>query len=378
MRAKVGWRGTGAAAVVATGALLGGLLVARPAAGATVAYEIVAAGSPQYFTVTSTVTSLRVTLDGASGGDGESATPQGPGALGGLGAEVSARIVMGHGIRVGDQLALYPGLKGSSVDYGNPLAGGAGGPGTPGQGAGGGQGGGGSGLYDVTSHRWLLVAGGGGGASGTGAYDSGGVPGANADAPGRSSRDGTGGSLNAPCPEFGADGARLVGRAGGASGSGLFDGGGGGGGGGCYGGSGGAAGGFGAAGGSGAGGRSWNFAEAFDVTHALAPRGNGLVKLVITLYHEPPPTILSPDHFDLTVGQPVVADFVSAGTPPPDLHVSGTFPPGVSFSIPLFSGRGEIRGIPAPGSEGTYQITIRAKNDFGEATQTFSLIVHAP
>ena len=309
-------------------ALVTGLLAASPAAGAIVDYEVVAAGSPTYFTVTANVTSLRFTVDGASGGSGESATPQGSGAPGGLGAEVSARIVMGRGIRVGDVLALYPGTKGGSPDSGNPLAGGRGGPGTPSQGAGGGGGGGGSGVLDMTSHRWLLVAGGGGGASGTGAYDAGGMPGGDADAPGRSSRDGSGGALNAGCPELDANPALLSGGAGGASGAGLLDGGGGGGGGGCYGGSGGAAGGFGSSGGSGGGGRSWNFYAALDVTRGLAPRGNGLVKLVVSIYREPAPTILSPDHFDCTVGQPVVDDFVASGTPPPDLHVSGTFPKG--------------------------------------------------
>ena len=359
-------------------AALAGAGAPAPADAAVVAYEIVAAGSPEYYVVQKDVTSLYVELSGASGENGQDAQPQGAGGEGGLGGTISGRITMGHGIRVGDLLAIYPGMRGGQSQAGNPLAGGRGGPGTPGQGAGGGAGGGGSGLYDTTTGRWLLVAGGGGGGSGTGSYDSGGVPGGGADAPGRSSRDGRGGAAGGGCPELGADQALLAGGGGGPSGTALFNGGGGGGGGGCFGGGGGAAGGFGVAGGGGGGGRSWNFAEALDVARGTAGRGNGLAKLVVSRYQEPVPTILSPDRFDLSVGQPVVDDFVSSGTPPPDLHVSGAFPSGVRFSIPPFSGRGEIRGIPEAGSEGTYRVTITATNDFGSTSQTFELVVHPP
>jgi hypothetical protein len=84
---------------------------------------------------------------------------------------------------------------------------------------------------------------------------------------------------------------------------------------------------------------------------------------------------LSPDHFNLTVGQPVFADFVSEGKPPPELLVSGTFPSGVTFHSPAFSGKGEIRGTPATGSQGNYKVTITARNDQGSVTQTIDLIV---
>ncbi len=370
------WRNATLAATGVAAASLAALAAPTAADASIDTYALVVAGSPSTFVVGKDVTSLSVELAGASGQDGQGATPQGPGGTGGLGGTISGRIVMGHGISVGDVLAIYPGLKGGEDQAGNPLAGGPGGPGTPGQGTSGGSGGGGSGLYNTTTGRWLFVAGGGGGGSGTGSYDYGGVSGGNADTPGDSARDASGGAANAGCPEVGADMARLAGGAGGASGTGLFNGGGGGGGGGCYGGGGGAAGGFSTSGGGGGGGRSWNFAEALDVVRGSAARGNGYVKILVSRYVEPPPTIISPDRFDLTVGQPVVDDFVSSGTPPPDLHVSGTFPRGVTFSIPPFSGRGEIRGIPEAGSEGTYPITVTATNDFGSASQTFVLVVH--
>lgn len=54
----------------------------------------------------------------------------------------------------------------------------------------------------------------------------------------------------------------------------------------------------------------------------------------------------------------------------------GTFPNGVTFSIPLFSGRGEIRGAPEPGSEGRYTFTITARNDWGSVRQDLCLVVH--
>jgi hypothetical protein len=50
----------------------------------------------------------------------------------------------------------------------------------------------------------------------------------------------------------------------------------------------------------------------------------------------------------------------------------------VRFHTPLFSGRGEIRGTPAPGSEGRYPIRIAIRNDWGSDTGLFVLVVQPP
>ena len=330
------------------------------------------------FAVYSNTTQIRFDVKGASGADGQGATPCCAGGTGGAGGEISGTIIMGHGIRAGDILIVYPGLSGNVEQSGNPLAGGPGGNGARYVGGNGGAGGGGSGVFDKTSGQWLLVAGGGGGGSGFGAFYSKGVDGGSADGPGQSSSSGRGGNGGANCPETGADSSALKGGAGGDSTGAKTNGAGGGGGGGCYGGQGGAAGGVGAAGGGGGGGRTWNFAQAQDVVRGPAPNGDGSVEITWDLYSEPAPQIVSPDRFDLTVGQSAVADFVSVGKPPPELLVSGTFPKGVTFRVPLFSGKGEIRGTPEHGSEGTYTITITARNDWGQVKQELTLVVNPP
>ena len=368
--------------VVGIGVILSGVfmydaVIANPAAAAIRSGSIITRDNPSFFNIEPNVTQITFTLLGASGQSGQSGFPNVHGGSPGAGGQISATVTMGHGIRVGDQIELIPGVTGGSSPKGQPvpMSGGPGGSGTPNEGNYGGYGGGGSGVLNVTTGQWLLIAGGGGGGGGPGSYEYDGPSGGAANQPGQSARSATGGSVGGNCPETGANTPAMDGGPGQPSGTALFNGGGGGGGGGCYGGNGGAAGQFGGAGGGGAGGRTWNFAAATNISRELAPIGQGSVEATISLYTEPKPVILSPDHFNLTVGQPVFADFVSEGKPPPELLVSGTFPPGVTFHVPAFSGKGEIRGTPATGSQGNYKVTITARNDQGSVTQTIDLIV---
>ena len=372
------WQVLTAVAVVVVAGVVADVAWPRHAHAAISSLHVSVTDTPSYFAVYANTTQIRFDVRGASGADGQGGFPCCAGGTGGVGGQISATITMGHGIRAGDILVVYPGRSGNSNQAGDPMAGGPGGTGVRFAGGSGGDGGGGSGVFDKTSGQWLLVAGGGGGGSGIGSFELKGVDGGSADAPGQSSSNGRGGDAGANCPETGADPAAMTGGAGGSSTGGLTNGSGGGGGGGCYGGRGGAAGGVGAAGGGGGGGRTWNFAQAQQVVRSQAPRGNGSVDVTWDLYSEPAPQIVSPDRFDLTVGQAALADFVSVGRPPPEILVSGTFPKGVTFSIPLFSGKGEIRGTPEPGSEGTYTITLTARNDWGSVKQELTLVVHPP
>jgi hypothetical protein len=153
--------------------------------------------------------------------------------------------------------------------------------------------------------------------------------------------------------------------------------GGGGGGGGCNGGFGGGTKAVLAAGGGG-GGSSYIYGQATNVTQGLAPAGPGSVLVSITTYEEPPPVIASRDHAVFIAGRPACFDVVGIGSPPPDVLVSGQFPAGSTFRVPLFSGMGEIRGTPTTESVGTYAISLTMRNDWGSASQTLTIDVVAP
>src|SRR6266508_4560839 len=347
-------------------------------------YSMTFTDFPATITVPSNATQVKFVVQGGSGEYGTGVSHLGAwirGGTGGPGGQISATVVVGpYAVRPGDKLRIIPGRSADYVQDERPLTGGPSGgqgglngaqPGGPG-----GWGGGGSGVYVERTHQWLVVAGGGGGGSGASTFAVG-RNGGSASEHGQSSNTSRGGVLGANCPETGADASSLRGSAGGSGSKDKSNGGGGGGGGGCYGGGGGEAGGTLDSGGGGAGGRTWNFADARNVQSGTAPRGGGSVEVILDVYTEPPPKIISPARFDLAVGQPVTANVESEGKPPPHYAVSGTFPAGLRFSY-SFSGIGEIRGTPEPGSEGTYPVRVTAENEWGSDTQNLELVVHAP
>jgi hypothetical protein len=352
--------------------------LARPthAHGSTGTFAVSATSSVQEITVPRTLTHATFVVTGASGENGQNGIPWGTGGAAGVGQRITATIQYGHGIVAGDVLELIPGRRGSREDATRPLAGGRAGAASLTDGTDGGWGGGGSGVYNRTRHRWLVVAGGGAGGGGVATFEPTGRAGGNAGMSGTSSRlPGHGGLAGASCPETSVDAARLRGGAGGNAMNGRSNGGGGGGGGGCYGGAGGTAGAVQGAGGGGGGGRSWNAATARDVSVAPAPAGDGSVEARMTVHRQPPPQIVSPSRIVLTVGAAANFDVVSVGSPPPHLTFDGSFPPGLTMRVPLFSGRGELRGTPAAGSEGEYRIYVVARNDWGADPQMLRIVV---
>ena len=255
-------------------------------------------GTAQDFVVPQGVTSLTLTVDGASGGDGESTSINTPGGAGGHGGRIVETVVV-HG---GQHLRIAPGGAGQAAaapqgaGAGGSASGGASNGGSGGFGDGndtttGGSGGGGGAATEVdllgnpaagVDDQVLAVAAGGGGGGGTGAIVL--YYGGPAGSGGRPAGGGVGGTgPGAGGGGIGGAGAHPYGDSGGSSPS-FSQGGGGGGGGGGYdqatgagAGAGGAAGGFGAgAGGGGGGGRS--FANTVNAVYSTAPStGNGSV-----------------------------------------------------------------------------------------------------
>lgn len=257
-------------------------------------------GVAQDFTVPAGVTALSLTVDGASGGDGESTAITTPGGGGGHGG----RIVETVTVHAGQHLRITPGGAGQAAGapYGAGVGGSASGDASNGGAGGfgdgndtttGGSGGGGGAASEVdllgnpltgVADQVLAVAGGGGGGGGTGAivlYYGG--PGGAGGSPAAAGTGGTG-----PGAGGGGNGGASVRAYGdnGASSPTFSQGGGGGGGGGGYdqasgggAGNGGGAGGAGAGGGGGGGGGR-SFANTLNAAYGTAPAtGSGAVTL---------------------------------------------------------------------------------------------------
>lgn len=298
----------------------------------------------------------------------------------GRGGEIAFSLAYGHGYKANDYLLVYPGPQGGQAGEAARTLKGGDSSDYFDKGADGDFGGAGSGVYNLTQGRWLVIAGGGGGVGGPYLHESGGDGGDAGQAGGKGRVLGepvgaTGGAAGAPCLTPPGPPSSTVGHGEkGLDGVSPESSGGGGGGGGCNG-----AGGGGSkallAGGGGGGGSSYIYGEATNVIRGLAPAGPGSVQVSITTYEEPPPQIISPNKATFVVGQPACFDVIGLGSPPPDVHVSGEFPDGTTFRVPLFSGMGEIRGTPTDASVGTYSITVKMQNDWGSAHQTLTIHV---
>jgi sugar lactone lactonase YvrE len=283
-----------AAVLASAPAIAAAALPARVPHSQTFAYT----GSAQDFVVPQGVTSLTLTVDGASGGGGESTSVNTPGGTGGHGGRIVETVTV-HG---GQHLRIEPGGVGQAAaaplgaGSGGRASGGASNGGSGGFGDGndtttGGSGGGGGAATEVdllgnpavgTDDQVLAVAGGGGGGGGTGAIVL--YYGGPAGDGGRPAGGGVGGTgPGAGGGGLGGVSAHPYGDNGGSSPT-FSQGGGGGGGGGGYdqatgagAGAGGAAGGIGAGGGGGGGGGR-SFANTVNAVYSTAPStGNGSV-----------------------------------------------------------------------------------------------------
>jgi hypothetical protein len=87
------------------------------------------------------------------------------------------------------------------------------------------------------------------------------------------------------------------------------------------------------------------------------------------------PVFTSGDNTTFTVGTPGSFTVTATGTPTPALTESGALPSGVNFKD-NGNGSATLSGTPAPGTTGTYALTIAASNGVGTpANQSFTLTV---
>jgi hypothetical protein len=87
------------------------------------------------------------------------------------------------------------------------------------------------------------------------------------------------------------------------------------------------------------------------------------------------PSITSGNSTTFTPGTNGSFPVTAAGTPTPSLHESGALPSAVTF-VDNGNGTATLSGTPAPGTGGTYPLTITASNGEGsDATQSFTLTV---
>lgn len=87
-----------------------------------------------------------------------------------------------------------------------------------------------------------------------------------------------------------------------------------------------------------------------------------------------PPDITSGPTAAFAVGVSEKVDLTSTGYPAPAFSETGTLPHGLKLTS-----KGVLQGTPAAGSQGTYDITLRASNGIGTpATQDFVVVVEGP
>jgi hypothetical protein len=86
------------------------------------------------------------------------------------------------------------------------------------------------------------------------------------------------------------------------------------------------------------------------------------------------PVITAPASTSATVSSPASVTVKATGSPTPGLSESGALPSGVTFSD-QGTGAGLLSGTPAPGTAGSYPITITAANGNGSATKSLVLSV---
>ncbi len=85
-----------------------------------------------------------------------------------------------------------------------------------------------------------------------------------------------------------------------------------------------------------------------------------------------PPAITSADAATFTIGRDGHVTITTTGYPVPVISWTGPLPTGISFTD-NGNGTATLAGTPAPGTAGTYPLTIDAENGVNDPTQTFTL-----
>ena len=111
-------------------------------------------------------------------------------------------------------------------------------------------------------------------------------------------------------------------------------------------------------------------------TITLKAKGAGTTTQSFTLTVDQPPAITTAASANATIGTAFSFKVKSSGFPVSVLSESGALPSGVTFTAKSNTGNATFSGTPAPGSAGTYDITIDASNGVGSpAAQLFVLTV---
>jgi hypothetical protein len=95
----------------------------------------------------------------------------------------------------------------------------------------------------------------------------------------------------------------------------------------------------------------------------------------LTVVSPSSPAITSASSATFVAGNTSSFTITTTGAPAPTVAVSGTLPAGISFSSG--SGNGQLSGVPAAGTAGSYPLVITASNPQGTVTQNFTLTVAA-
>ncbi len=87
------------------------------------------------------------------------------------------------------------------------------------------------------------------------------------------------------------------------------------------------------------------------------------------------PTVKVATGVTASVGRALLVVATTGGVPAPTLTESGALPAGIVYKFR--AGRGELTGVPARGSEGTYTVTFTATNLAGRTTAKMTLTVNS-
>jgi hypothetical protein len=108
----------------------------------------------------------------------------------------------------------------------------------------------------------------------------------------------------------------------------------------------------------------------------MATNAYGSAQQTLTITVQQAPAITSRKSAGFTVGAPGSFSVQTTGSPVATINESGTLPPGITFTD-NGDGTATLAGTPAPGTSGSYPLTITAANGVSPgATQSFALTVN--
>jgi hypothetical protein len=125
-----------------------------------------------------------------------------------------------------------------------------------------------------------------------------------------------------------------------------------------------------------AGGTQGSYPLTITASNGVAPDATQSFTLTVTAFTAPP-SITSRAFTTFTTGTAGSFTVQTTGAPTPSVSESGALPSGVTF-VDNGDGTATLSGTAAPGTAGTYPLTITAANGVGWNAQSFTLTVNAP